>query len=358
MRRGGRMEMAKKALTLFIRSLPPGSRFNIVSFGTYWDCLDFKKKDIDSGKDALRLAEYNSENMNYALQEINKFNANYGGTEMYDPFEAIMKVEPNTKYQRNIFILTDGKIFDTKKLLNLIKNNNKHTRVHSFGVGSGTSIFLVKEIAKNGNGSSTLVRDGDSDLNEKVIRALSIASKPAFISFKLDWGANEKAVIFKAPGNSKIPNIYEEEPFHVYAILSKNDLKNDELAITFYDTNIQKERTIRVSIDPHAIKTNDGLFHLAARQYIEGQEKGSKEILDASVKYSVLSDQVAFFGKIKNYGKSGEEMKLINIPVHKLKEFEDESSDYSDSSEGGNYNINYRVSKHVLYYAKIASLYA
>jgi hypothetical protein len=274
---------------------------------------------------------------------------------MYAPFEAIMKVEPSPKYQRNIFVLTDGEIDDTTKLLNLIKENNHHTRVHSFGVGSGTSIFLVKEIAKNGNGSSTIVNDGDSDLNEKVIRALSIASKPAFINIKLDWGANENAVIFKAPGNLKIPNIYEEEPFHVYAILSKNDLQNDELQITFYDTNVQKKRTMKVNIDPHAIKTNDGLFHLAARQYIEGQEKGSKEILDASVKYSVLSDQVALFGKIKNYGKSGEEMELINIPVHKLAEFDEDSSDFS---QGGDYKISQKVSKNVLHHAKIALLHA
>jgi hypothetical protein len=67
-----RMEMAKKALTLFIRSLPSGSRFNIVSFGTYWDCLDFVNKDKDSGEDALSFADYNSENMNYALQVIDK----------------------------------------------------------------------------------------------------------------------------------------------------------------------------------------------------------------------------------------------------------------------------------------------
>ena len=37
-----------------------------------------------------------------------------------------------------------------------------------------------------------------------------------------------------------------------------------------------------------------------------------------SVKYSVLSDKTAFFGKIKNKTKSAEEMKTIEIPIKSL----------------------------------------
>lgn len=34
-----RMGTAKEALTLFIRSLPAGCKFYIISFGTTWNCL-------------------------------------------------------------------------------------------------------------------------------------------------------------------------------------------------------------------------------------------------------------------------------------------------------------------------------
>ena len=34
-----RMDMAKKALTLFIKSLPRGCKFSVISFGTKWEAL-------------------------------------------------------------------------------------------------------------------------------------------------------------------------------------------------------------------------------------------------------------------------------------------------------------------------------
>ena len=34
-----RIEVAKDALDLFIRSLPKGSKFSVISFGSAWDAL-------------------------------------------------------------------------------------------------------------------------------------------------------------------------------------------------------------------------------------------------------------------------------------------------------------------------------
>ena len=41
----------------------------------------------------------------------------------------------------------------------------------------------------------------------------------------------------------------------------------------------------------------------------------SKLALGLSLKYSVLSSQTAFFGKIKNKAKSGKRVELIEIPT-------------------------------------------
>ena len=42
----GRMETAKEALKLFLKSLPVGSHFSIISFGSYWDTMEIDGKSI------------------------------------------------------------------------------------------------------------------------------------------------------------------------------------------------------------------------------------------------------------------------------------------------------------------------
>ena len=63
-------------------------------------------------------------------------------------------------------------------------------RVFSFGLGSGCDEHLVTEVAKAGRGTSTIVKDGSTDLNGQVIRALSIAMEPSFCDTK--YGFNNK----------------------------------------------------------------------------------------------------------------------------------------------------------------------
>lgn len=79
---GTRIKVAIEALELFIRSIPPNSKFNIVSFGSSY------KSMFESS------IEYNNENMEIALREISTFNADLGGTELFDPCQFVLK-QPN-----------------------------------------------------------------------------------------------------------------------------------------------------------------------------------------------------------------------------------------------------------------------
>ena len=57
----------------------------------------------------------------------------------------------------------------------------------SFGLGSGCDEFLVTNVARSGRGTYTFVKDGASDLNAKVIRALSNAMEPSLKNAKWGW---------------------------------------------------------------------------------------------------------------------------------------------------------------------------
>ena len=316
--KGNRITTAIEALKLFVQSLPSDSKFNIVSFGTKFEFMyktsqKYEKKIVDQ-----------------TFAKLNYFKANMQGTEMLKPMEAIFKLKNNPKYPRNVFLLTDGAIGNTDEVVSKIRKFNYSTRVHTFGIGSGASAYLVKETAKAGLGTSAMIADNDPKIKEKVIQALKIAAKPAFTDIKVDWKSNSNALEFQCPRPPISGNIYEEESFDIYAIFSKKDLIESDIELSFFNTFNQDKGSVTLHIDPTKIVDagdDDCAFKMAAKENIihlkrsaeEGKEP-SAEILGLSLMYSVLCDQTAFFGKIKNKEKSTEEMKTIKIPIKKYRD--------------------------------------
>jgi uncharacterized protein with von Willebrand factor type A (vWA) domain len=74
---GSTIKLAVEALKLFLYSLPSGSRFNVVSFGSEYSFM-FEKS-----------VEYNDSNLDRAVKEIVTFDADMGGTEILSPIKMI-----------------------------------------------------------------------------------------------------------------------------------------------------------------------------------------------------------------------------------------------------------------------------
>lgn len=316
--RGTRITTAIEALKLFIQSLPSDSKFNIVSFGGKFEFMyktsqKYEKKVIDQ-----------------TFVKLKHFKANMGGTEMLKPMNAIFNLKNSSKYPRNVFLLTDGAISNTDEVVSKIRNFNYATRVHTFGIGSGASAYLVKETAKAGLGTSAMIADNDPKIKEKVIQALKIAAKPAFTDIKVDWKDNTNAIEFQCPRPPVSGNIYEEESFDVYAIISKAALVESDVEVSFYNTFNQDRGSVTLHIDPTKVidaGDDDCVFKIAAKENMmlikrssEKSKQASVDLLSLSLTYSVLCDQTAFFGKIKNKEKSTEEMKTIKIPIRKYRD--------------------------------------
>jgi hypothetical protein len=70
---GEPIKLAVEALKLFLHSLPIGSKFNVISFGS-----NFEKLFPES-------VEYNEENLNTAASKVSDFTADLGGTELLEP---------------------------------------------------------------------------------------------------------------------------------------------------------------------------------------------------------------------------------------------------------------------------------
>ena len=74
------MGIAKNALLLFIKSLPPDSFFEVISFGSHYDYLSFKNRG--------KTLEYTEQNVRIALDKIQKFDATFGGTNIENPLRV------------------------------------------------------------------------------------------------------------------------------------------------------------------------------------------------------------------------------------------------------------------------------
>ena len=74
------MQLAKDSLTLFVRSLPKGCTFSIISFGSHF-------KAMDQGNNPAM--EFNDSTRDRAISEIASFSSNFGGTNILLPMQAV-----------------------------------------------------------------------------------------------------------------------------------------------------------------------------------------------------------------------------------------------------------------------------
>eukprot|EP00696_Hemimastix_kukwesjijk_P008933 gnl/Hemi2/21278_TR7053_c0_g1_i1.p1 gnl/Hemi2/21278_TR7053_c0_g1~~gnl/Hemi2/21278_TR7053_c0_g1_i1.p1 ORF type:complete len:311 (+),score=-22.41 gnl/Hemi2/21278_TR7053_c0_g1_i1:101-934(+) len=163
--KGDRIAMAKNSLVLFLKSLPTDSLFNIVSFGGHHQLM------------YPQSALYSQQTVNTAVQQIQYFEANMGGTEIYSALRAVFEQPMRNGYPRYVFLLTDGAVSNTNQVLDLINRNNTRARVFTIGVGNGCSADLVTKSASFGRGKHEFVAD-NSEIYEKVISLLDASLSP------------------------------------------------------------------------------------------------------------------------------------------------------------------------------------
>ena len=73
-----RMNIVKKSLDLFIRSLPAGCKFSIIQFGSRFETMKFKDNEC------MILDDETSE---FVLNEIRGLKNNFGGTNIIEPLK-------------------------------------------------------------------------------------------------------------------------------------------------------------------------------------------------------------------------------------------------------------------------------
>ena len=160
---GSPIKVASKALLLFLQSLPAGSYYQIIGFGSEYKLYDNIPK------------EYNQKNLKKSILIVENLKGDMGGTDIYSSLKYIYNSKKDYEkilLPRNIFLLTDGEINDKKETLAIIEKNSNEFSVYSFGIGNDFDEDLIKNAGIVGKGNYSFCKD-IKGLNQIIVSNLN-----------------------------------------------------------------------------------------------------------------------------------------------------------------------------------------
>lgn len=148
------------ALEVFLKSLPIGIHFNIVSFGSGSTSLWPRSKICDR------------ENLEEALKYTKKIKADMGGTEILNALRTAVANRYQDKVPE-VLLLTDGEVWNQNDVFDFVGKAVKESsaRFFTLGIGNGVSHSLIGGISRAGMGFSQSVQNYE-ELNKTVVRML------------------------------------------------------------------------------------------------------------------------------------------------------------------------------------------
>jgi len=308
---GSSIQEAKHALTILLRALEPGTRFNIYRFGSTFTSL-FKSSEV-----------YNSESLEIALRYVNGAEADLGGTEILSPLKAIQK-NLTGDHVTNVVLLTDGEVGNEQQVIELVRSNKNKMRMFPVGIGFGPNEYFIKQLARSTGGASEMVAPNER-IESKVLKLFSkISLSDTLQNLEINW--NTDVLTCSIPAN-----IYRGETASIIAKLT-NKSKIPE-TVTILGTIGKKKYEWEVSVNKTVINNNpvpqlwarnkiqdlegsEG-YSSGSRQLLRKQTKVKQDIINISKRYGIISRETSFVAEETRYEseKSTGELVLRKVPV-------------------------------------------
>lgn len=182
---GHSIAQATLALELCLRSLSAGDTFNICRFGSTFELMSSEP------------LAYSQATLDRALKYVRQ-GGDFGGTELYGPLDAIFNVPPRAGHVRQVILLTDGQVSNEPAVIALARKHRARNRIFTFGIGSASSSFLVKGLARATGGAAEFISDGER-IDEKVLRTFSRLASPVVSDVSIDWEGCDVQTLAELP---------------------------------------------------------------------------------------------------------------------------------------------------------------
>ncbi|XP_073688710.1 von Willebrand factor A domain-containing protein 5A-like [Garra rufa] len=292
-----RIDSAKDTLLLLLKSLPMGCYFNIYGFGSRFESI-FPQS-----------VEYNQDTMDQALKRVKEMQADMGGTEILQPLKHIYSQPCHPDQPRQLFIFTDGEVFNTKAVLDLVKSHTHSHRCFSFGIGEGASAALITGMAREGSGYAQFITDTDR-MQPKVMQSLRFALQPAVVNISVDWSLPDGVTVDTL--SPPITVLFQGQRTLIYAQLKGESSGGSEGTVTvrysFKDHPVTNQ--LHFCLKP-TLETGLSIHRLAVRTLIRSLEQEERSgaadvegirsrMVELSVQAGVSSVHTAFIAVNKD----------------------------------------------------------
>ncbi|KAG8162499.1 hypothetical protein KVR01_008264 [Diaporthe batatas] len=289
---GPKIEELRNALFVFVKSLPPGCRFNLYSFGS--DVSGLWGRSVPYGEAAVQ----------DALDHISTFQADFGGTEVLRALKKAVgdrRSAGQASSSTQVILLTDGEIWQAEETIEFVRMNTAKAdgqlRFFSMGLGTHVSHQLIQGIGMFGGGFGEVASvDAAGRWKEAVIRILKGAIMPNSWSYSISIGDgwDEKRLdvddvfpgkvakkpsgpsFVQAPRN--IPLLHHYGQQSVYFLLDASSDKFPEQVTITASSQYGGTKTATLKVT-RATPNNTTIHHLAARTAVRDLE--SQDVPDA-----------------------------------------------------------------------------
>jgi Mg-chelatase subunit ChlD len=289
---GSSIDEVRNALQLCLRSMISGCRFNIVGFGSTHESL-FPETRL-----------YDERSLDEASRHVREMRANLGGTEILAPLTFALEQLYHAELPRQVVVLTDGQVTNTDAVLALASQHAATARIFTFGIGAGASQHLVRALARAGGGSAEFIYPGER-IESKVVRQFGRLLSPALHDVKIEWVG---APVTSMP--MKVPAVFAGGRLVVYGFPKTNERP---AAVRLSAKGPTTPVSFEVPLAGARIARGKSVATLAARARIRELEEGgewlasrgsrqqerkssnvSKEIIELSVRYGLISRETSF----------------------------------------------------------------
>ncbi|XP_036386646.1 von Willebrand factor A domain-containing protein 5B1-like [Megalops cyprinoides] len=186
---GVNISRVKEAMVVILKSLVPACLFNIIGFGSTFKTLFPSSQS------------YGEETLASACEHIKKIRADMGGTNILAPLNWILQQPLYRGHPRLLFLLTDGAVSNTGKVIELVRSHARFTRCYTFGIGQNACRRLVIGLSTVSKGTAEFLAEGER-LQPKMIKSLKKSMAPVLSDIAIEWLFPETKEVLLSPVGS------------------------------------------------------------------------------------------------------------------------------------------------------------